>query len=1136
VRKLTLLPSARRPAGILVPTQVRAALPTDEDTQHRRAGPDGANRKAGIVSRRRLRAPRPTAWSARGLLFAALCLVVSSAAADWTTAIPVSGTAAAEDQAFFFRAFPPLRQHAARDGTTLVMLGPRLVRYSTDGAFLGSGSAPLDGSRIDAFEHLERAPDGQLYAWSDSQGMAALEPSGAVRWTTPRGARLSSAPLFAADGSISYVDVHFPGENRHELHLRRLLPDGTSVLDRDLRMAEGLGFGSLDAVYDLMLGRLPGSEDFIVAGNMGFEYAIMARFTARGDVRWYWKGPGRLLRYGDASSFAPLADGSVLVAAQAPVKSDWEIWHLAPDGTELSRGAFPSLPDYPGVRTFISGQGRVYQFNAAADGSAVIVGRDRTGRELWRVPRSASCVSYCNIFPASNGDLWISGYGRSGYRIERYSPEGQLRFAHDAADVVPGVTAGTVLGELDDERMLLALRRAETAPGGSTPSRRGDEWVAIGLDGSARLRAPLPAWRNALLPAPAVALDDEGNTLLVVSALDDSRDRLERVDAAGRTLGSIELESRDALGRPLKAGLCGAALCVMHERGVKAYAQAGSGAVAWKTPAGEPTDAMYVFSNGRLLLQRYRFHPDASDVLIPQLQLHDIDGAALPLPPTLAEGAFVYGFDPRLGAMIKSGDADSRLRGDGTLVPWSDPRGIPGLSDAPAGEQLELVRYHVLPGGDTIVIASFRRSLDVFSLTQARTLRLARVKADGSVAWRRDWAEAGRATDIGILNPSLSTSSSGDLLMCTRHAASGAIWLTAIRSLDGEILTRRVVGCPAARCEAADFKPGPDGSVLGFGRGSVSTRAEHQVVRVDGLFAGERLPAQAALSGVWFAPESSGQGVTVQHAADGSLGLAWFTHARAAEPDVGFLRWYTMSGNFAAGQTELSLPVYAVQGGVFDAPPAVGASVVGQARLWLGSCDRLELRVRFDDAYTVGGTDLRRGGEVALTLQRVVPATQPCLAGTGAQPASRSADPRVTGVWYEPETAGQGIFLYRVEATAAQPAVIAGAWFAHDPAGTGQAAAESAHWFTLSGDGLRADGSYALSIGQTLGGHLGGVATRNSTPVGVATLTPGDCNELTLEYRFDDREVARAFRALEGRLALERVLGGCSSESGASRR
>lgn len=1096
-----------------IPTQARPGAPSRDDALPERNALEAEECAPGALPSLRL-----------GLLVA-LALVAPSALADWTTAVPVAGPAVQDDQAFF-RRMPDLRQQAAHDGESVTLLGPRLVRYSRDGAFRGSGTAPLDGSRIDSFEHLERAPDGQLYAWSDSQGIAALEPTGAVRWIASAGGAVSSPPVFGADGTISYVELRSAGDARYALHLRRLLSDGSTVLDRDLAMAEGLGLSALESVFDLQLRRAPGSEDLLLAANMNFKYAIVARLSCHGEVRWYWKGPGRLRRYGDAGSFAVLADGSALVAAQATDTNDWEIWHLAPTGNELTRGAFPTVAGYTGARVFISEQGRVYQFNAASDGSVVIVGRDRSGRELWRVPRSSSCRSQCNIFPARNGDLWISGYEASAYRIERYSPDGALRFADAATDVVAGTVAGTVLGELDDQRMMVALRRVENTSA-STRMRLSDEWVSIDLNGVAGVRAPLPALRNSPLSAAAIARDGNGSTLLVAPALDDSRDRLERVDASGRRLGGVDLEARDAMGQVRQAGLCGAALCVMHDRGIKAYGQSGVGGVVWRSPAGEQADAMYVFAGGRVLLQRRRPHPEASDVQIPQLLLHEPDGTAVALPPAIAEGAYVHGFDPVFGAMIKAENADVRLLGNGNLVPWSDPRHIPSLTDPPAGELLERVRYHVMPGGDTIVIASFRRSLDVFSLEQARTLRLARVKADGSVQWRRDVSEAGRATDLGILDPSLSTSANGDLLMSTRHAASGAVWLTAIRSLDGEILTRRVIACPAARCDAADFSAGPEGSVLGLGRGAVSSGAEYKVLRIDGLFADERLAAQAALSGVWFAPESSGQGVTIQHAADGSLGLAWFTHARASAPDVRSLRWYTMSGKFDQGATEVSLPLYAVQGGVFDQPPSTHAVVVGQARLWLGSCDRLELRVRFNDDYVVGGSDLRSGGEVAMTLQRLIPATDACLAGTIARPAPRSSDARVTGVWYEPETAGQGIFLHRVVGAAEQPAILAGAWFAHDPAGAGQLAAESAHWFTLSGVGTQADGSYVLSIGQTVGGHLGGVATRNSTAVGVAILTPGNCNEMTLTYRFDDLEVSRSFRALAGQIALQRVFGAC---------
>jgi hypothetical protein len=63
---------------------------------------------------------------------------------------------------------------------------------------------------------------------------------------------------------------------------------------------------------------------------------------------------------------------------------------------------------------------------------------------------------------------------------------------------------------------------------------------------------------------------------------------------------------------------------------------------------------------------------------------------------------------------------------------------------------------------------------------------------------------------------------------------------------------------------------------------------------------------------------------------------------------------------------------------------------------------------------------------------------------------------------------------------------------------------------------------------QTYGGYLGGVRTRNTSPVGEIELRSESCTRLRVSYRFNDTEIAGDFRNRSGEIALQRIADDCS--------
>jgi hypothetical protein len=175
--------------------------------------------------------------------------------------------------------------------------------------------------------------------------------------------------------------------------------------------------------------------------------------------------------------------------------------------------------------------------------------------------------------------------------------------------------------------------------------------------------------------------------------------------------------------------------------------------------------------------------------------------------------------------------------------------------------------------------------------------------------------------------------------------------------------------------------------------------------RTFAIKAGANAPTidQHGLTGSWFRPATSGQGVEIEVFPDfvangtGYLQGSWLTFDTAAG-GADHNRWYTFDGSAQSGNSAAVLTLYQNTGGNFDAPPATQAMPVGHASLSFADCTNGLLTYTFTDGTARSGT---------MPLTRLMPDVE---CAPSASPAA-SSDFGLSGNWYDVETPGQGLVV-----------------------------------------------------------------------------------------------------------------------------
>jgi hypothetical protein len=249
---------------------------------------------------------------------------------------------------------------------------------------------------------------------------------------------------------------------------------------------------------------------------------------------------------------------------------------------------------------------------------------------------------------------------------------------------------------------------------------------------------------------------------------------------------------------------------------------------------------------------------------------------------------------------------------------------------------------------------------------------------------------------------------------------------------------------------------------------------------------------QHGLTGSWFKPAESGQGVEIEvfpdQVAPGTAFVqgAWFTYDAGAPGGDDRQRWYTFSGNATRGATSVPVTIGQNVGGNFAAPPITSLNVVGSGTLAFSDCSNASLAYQFADG---------RSGTVPLT--RLTPNVTCAASGV----PSTNADFSLSGNWYDPRTSGQG-FVFDVNPLVP---IVFFAWYTYAPDGQNAPGASGERWYT--GQGAFTPGTHTMTMPlyETTGGLFDqppppGQATLT---VGSATVTFTSCTAAQLQYNFN---------------------------------
>jgi hypothetical protein len=266
---------------------------------------------------------------------------------------------------------------------------------------------------------------------------------------------------------------------------------------------------------------------------------------------------------------------------------------------------------------------------------------------------------------------------------------------------------------------------------------------------------------------------------------------------------------------------------------------------------------------------------------------------------------------------------------------------------------------------------------------------------------------------------------------------------------------------------------------------------------------------QHGLTGSWYEPATSGQGIEVEFfpnlVAPGTAFVAgaWFTFDVAPTGGSDHDRWYTFAGNAVSGQASVPVAIYQNVGGNFDAPPVTHSLQVGSGTLAFADCTHGTFSYTFTDGSG-------RNGAIALT--RLL-ANVTCAA-SGTPPVN--ADFGFSGNWYTAATSGQG-FLFEVNP--AQPFFFL-TWYTYAPAGQAAGAAGQ-RWFTAQGPFTPGMRSVDLTLAETTGGAFDRATNPapSTVAVGIAKVTFASCSSAQVQYAFN----AGSNAGKSGTIALTRV-------------
>lgn len=1042
----------------------------------------------------------------------------------------------------------------ARDPATgsVHLLGNGVIRLSAEGVveYVGRWTWPrFDPSPLVASATV--TSNGDVVVSADQHcTLAALDRTGAVRWwwRPESWNRVCSPPMPVDDSVLSVERVSQGGQTATQLV--RFLADGRRQVVADLDIGEGELF---------QLHRAPGTGTMVLSwgapSGPGSPESALHLMALGDDGREQWRW--RWLRVGDQQrSLRVTAEGGVQVFGIDGGRHT--LVTLGNQGQELYRRIWSPEDGFRAQHGLLAQHGGLYLMDwSHAQMRQRVRMIEPAGTEAWRSDREGPFCGpvalHCRALLTDDGDLILTGgHLVNETRIERYGPDGGLRFEH----VFPDPFAPDLHPEDHRARIhplaggdLLQLRGMVS----SSYPRLSQPVIQI-LD---RAGTPGPAITLPARPREyfdheaAVAYSDERGWSFVV--VDGNPALLTAIRPSGTRAWTVPLSSTVGLptvGPPLLASCGEEGVAVALLDGIACH-ERSTGSRRWHAPgqSGLHGRKVYALAGGRLLAAQIEFGRNVLLDTVSGGQVTSLDPYGRPLAVHRQRGAAFRGAGGRIVVITPQGQL-SELAGAG-LVPidaHSADLGPDGeltlaraaASDDGTGWRLEVwrvgggalrwhrvvegipcdqeeapVRTRALAEGDVAVIYACSTYTDGVQARDQVRVGLLRLTSGGETRWQRQWWPA---TFDDVL---VAGEHAGRILLAATRPETHDLLLSVLDGVDGSTVRMVQVDCPDLACGNDNVRVLPDGAVMVAGRSWGPTGLDVPVQRLSGLLAmgPDVALGQPGLGGQWYAEHSGGQGLALSWFGSArTLFLPWFTFDRQGGNDPRHQRWYTLQAQLPPGASRADLAILQSVGGRFDRPGST-LEAVGQAHLRMQSCRDGVLEYRFDGAHN-------GGAQGTIALRRLLPAGAACIGAEGVQePAPVSADPAYTGHWFDPAAPGQGLDVQRIAPGAGSPGALFATWFTYDPvAPVGQP--EDQHWFTLQGQELVDGSAIRTTIVQTISGRFDDRPTANHHRVGEAVLRPLACDRLRLSYRFDDTDLAGAYRELAGHIDLHR-LGDC---------
>jgi hypothetical protein len=275
-------------------------------------------------------------------------------------------------------------------------------------------------------------------------------------------------------------------------------------------------------------------------------------------------------------------------------------------------------------------------------------------------------------------------------------------------------------------------------------------------------------------------------------------------------------------------------------------------------------------------------------------------------------------------------------------------------------------------------------------------------------------------------------------------------------------------------------------------------------------------PARAAISGSWYDPARSGEGVLIERFSERLASVLWFTYAPAGEPAG--LVWLGGVGEISSNGIHVA-DVRRMRGARFGAefdPGDVRRETWGSIDLAFDGHDpaahaaRLHLRYAGPAGFDSGIRRMQR-------LQAIGPD------GSSRTPThvDNPRDWQYSGTWFDPTRSGEGWLIQ--SSGAPYERLGAAVWFTYDRDG-------SALW--LTGAAFESEGRLQVELYRTAGTRFGdafdpAVITRSH--FGSAEFTFVDCATATLRFVADDPGYGQFERTLTRLTRPDVVDGECRS-------